>query len=247
MILLANAKSKCQRSPRSLSLHSTAGERVVSDHISSHKETFFVLDTLFQFTAANINSTLDRTQLIIPITVPLLPFLLFCLDLMPFNLLFSRLSQLAINFEEFLVCNWSLLTCTDESLAKMVFQLFDTEKSGELAIIEIHELLGIICGGNSDITHNLNIELDSLNLSKDEDVTFDQFFSFVKRTPSLLFPAYSTRDKCKKETLGFARWLEIGRRKSIEFGEYSITDILGSMRHKPSCYMEKTFRYCKYW
>lgn len=140
------------------------------------------------------------------------------------------------------MCNWNLLTCMDLSLAKLVFQLFDTEKSGELAIIEIHELLGIICGGNLDVTHHLNVELDSMDLSNDEDVTFDQFFSFVRRTPLLLFSAYSARDKCRKETLGLARWLEIGRRKSIEFGEYSITDILGSMRHRPPCYMEKTFR-----
>ena len=144
-----------------------------------------------------------------------------------------------------MVCSWNILTNTGRNLAKFVFQLFDTSKSGYLRVIEIKELLTIICGDNSNSAKEFSEELAKRNVEEEDDMTFEEFFSYVKESPQLLFSVYEVRDRLRRETLGTARWIDIGIKRSTEFGDRSITDILESLHTKPSCHHLKACRYVR--
>lgn len=123
-----------------------------------------------------------------------------------------------------------------------MFDFFDTGGTGDLTVIELHELISIVCGPTADSIHHLDLEVKNMDAGNEDDISFDQFFAFVKKAPLILFPAYQVRDKLRRETLGISSWIEIGKKKTAEFGEHSIADILGSLRSKPRCYRTKDLR-----
>ena len=146
------------------------------------------------------------------------------------------------NFEEFVVSSWNILTNTGKNLAKVVFQLFDTSNSGYLRVIEIKELLTIICGDNSKSIAQFNQEIAKRDIEEDDDMSFEQFYTIVKDSPHLLISVYEVRDRLRRETLGTARWIDIGIKRSTEYGERPITDILDSLHTKPACHHLKACR-----
>lgn len=146
------------------------------------------------------------------------------------------------NFEEFVITSWNILTNTGKNLAKVVFQLFDTSNSGYLRVIEIKELLTIICGDNSKSVNQFNQEIAKRNIDEDDDMSFEEFYTYVKDSPHLLISVYEVRDRLRRETLGTARWIDIGIKRSTEFGDRPITDVLESLHTKPSCHHLKACR-----
>lgn len=151
-------------------------------------------------------------------------------------------SNAELNFEEFLICCWNILTATDIFLAKFVFELFDVDKSGYLTVIELHELVHILCGVESDSAHYLALELQKENLMEGDYISFATFFTFVNQDPVLLLPVCQARDRLRKETLGTKRWIEITKQKSEDFDDKPLLSILRDLRFKPACYRLKNFR-----
>ena len=64
--------------------------------------------------------------------------------------------MLVINFEEFLLSSWSVLTMTEINMARFIYQLFDIEKNDDLTVLEITELITILSDQNADTLHSLN-------------------------------------------------------------------------------------------
>lgn len=138
---------------------------------------------------------------------------------------------------------WNLLAATETNLAKFVFELFDVDRCGYLTVIELRELIKIICGGiESDSYQYLNLELKRSKFKEDDYITFETFFEYVVQDPVLLLPVWESRDRLRKETLGDKRWLQITQQKSIDFGVKTLPSIIRDLRSKPACYRSKSFR-----
>jgi hypothetical protein len=138
---------------------------------------------------------------------------------------------------------WDLLAATDDNLAKFVFELFDVDKSGYLTVIELLELVKIVCGGFGSTSYQyLNLELKKANFKAGDYITFDIFLSYIEQDPVLLSPVSEARDRLRKETLGTKRWVLISKQKLADFGIKSLPNIISDLRSKPACYRLKSFR-----
>ena len=138
---------------------------------------------------------------------------------------------------------WDLLAATDDNLAKFVFELFDVDKSGYLTVIELLELVKIVCGGFGSTSYQyLNLELKKANFKAGDYITFDIFLSYIEKDTVLLSPVSEARDRLRKETLGTKRWVQISKQKLADFGIKSLPNIISDLRSKPACYRLKSFR-----
>ena len=162
----------------------------------------------------------------------------FFISLLCFLFYFS-----VINFEEFLLSLWAVLTMTELNMARFIYQLFDIEKNDDLTVLEITELISILCDRNDESLCSLNLAFENMKLTCSNIVTNDQFFCIIKEIPTLLLPIKDVIDKLRIWTLNVDKWNDISVKRSLNYGDQLAVDINKSLRSKPICLQKQDFRF----
>ena len=147
-----------------------------------------------------------------------------------------------IHFEEFLLSIWSILSMTENDLIKFIYQLFDIEKSNDLTVLEINELMTIICNKSSSNLFHLNKTYENRKIKNNDIISLDEFINLIKATPTILFPISEVRDKLRLWSLSIKKWKDISMKKNSVYRDHLFSDIIESLPCKPLCYQEKGFR-----
>jgi Ca2+-binding EF-hand superfamily protein len=140
-----------------------------------------------------------------------------------------------INFIDFIVTIWNILTTEESHLATFTFNLLDVQGNGKLLL---HEIMHII-------EKMLDFPLETKSLVKDlfirlNDtdgvITVESFKQAAEEFPFLLNLVYCMCAKLKVKSLGKERSSELLVAREAIYGSQSLLDIVSKMKHKPSNY-----------
>ena len=130
-----------------------------------------------------------------------------------------------LDFEEYLTAVWNYCSLSKDGLAKFAFDIFDVNNSGTLSTEEINEIVAIIWGYENDRVGKV---LKSLNNDKkSNELHAADFIDMSKHFPVLLFPVFEVQEKLCKKGLGRSTWTKLSEKRSREFGDKSVFEILG--------------------
>ena len=143
-----------------------------------------------------------------------------------------------INFEEFLVIVWHLITLREKQLSAFAFTMFDTDDDQVLESDELMEMFKLICGPNDQSFKKLHDAFSSVGLTK-LNCTLEQFTTIIESNASLLFPVFEMQLLLRDRTIG-SRFLHLQNFKAKKFGfDKKLDAILETFQLKPDCYLHR--------
>eukprot|EP00948_MAST-09A_sp_MAST-9A-sp1_P000467 g467.t1 len=117
-----------------------------------------------------------------------------------------------LDFAEFFTGMWNYCTLNREDLEKFAFDLFDSDGSGTVDKIEIRKLVYMACGKNV-LDKDAQKVMDTLDADGDGEVTFNEFKTMIKKTPSLLFPVFNLQKSIREKFMGVSYWKKATKRR----------------------------------
>lgn len=143
-----------------------------------------------------------------------------------------------VNFEEFLVIVWHLVTLREKQLPAFTFKLFDTDDDQTLQRDELLEMFTVICGPSDQSKKKLHDAFASAGLTK-INCTIDQFTTIIQSNASLLFPVFEMQLLLRDRTIG-PRFLHLQDIKAKKWGfDKKLDEIIETFEVKPDCYIHR--------
>lgn len=119
-----------------------------------------------------------------------------------------------VDFREFLLSVWNYCTLTRATLDHFAFDLYDMDSDGQLSSDEINGMFRDLYG--SDLHHHPSAKgvlTELLNICEQESVDITLFQDFVRKHPSLLFPAFQLQHALRTKILGESFWERASERR----------------------------------
>ena len=143
-----------------------------------------------------------------------------------------------INFEEFLVIVWHLITLREKQLSAFAFKLFDSDDDLCMRSDELMEMFTVICGPSDQSFKKLRDAFSSVGLTK-ISCTLEQFTTIIESNASLLFPVFEMQLLLRDRTIG-SRFLHLQDIKMKKWGhDKKLDEILETFQVKPDCYLHR--------
>lgn len=137
-----------------------------------------------------------------------------------------------LNFEEFFVCLYNLITHPTKELHTLIFQCFDVnEVSGTLTEEEIMHLITILWKMPKEIV------LETLKQRTWQGpVSLGTFSDLCIQFPRMMMPVIDLQNVMIQNTVGHARAKILSEHRASHFSDKSMLHIVHDMNVKPSCY-----------
>lgn len=120
-----------------------------------------------------------------------------------------------LNFREYLIVMWSLLTCDDEELARLCWGLFDNQNRGTLDLEEIQYLINLIW--DFQPTKKVLKSLAKLEANRDGIVTLREFVLWTLHHKDALHPVRHIRERLGQRTVYRRFWRELMQSRMENF------------------------------
>ena len=137
-----------------------------------------------------------------------------------------------LNFEEFFVCLYNLITHPTKELHTLIFQCYDVnEVNGTLTEEEIMNLVTILWKMPKEIV------LETLKQRTWEGpVLLGTFTDLCVQFPRMMMPVIDLQNVMIQNTVGHGRAKKLSEFRSTRYSDKSIIHIVHEMNVKPSCY-----------
>ena len=106
-----------------------------------------------------------------------------------------------VNFEQFLVVNWHMVTIPAEKLAAFFFKTFDRNHDGFMRAEEVGAMVDVLCGTDEKHKTHLQHALNSVG-SHLHGLDVRDFEHLVEKSNSLLFPIFKMQIVLRECTVG---------------------------------------------
>jgi len=103
---------------------------------------------------------------------------------------------------------FDMCTASRPRLAMLVFEMYDTDRGGDLDRDEIRVLLMEVNSNSEEIAISEQ-DIDRFDADRGGTVDTEEFIEAVKSFPALLRPAYTLQRKFRDSTLSLRRWEQI--------------------------------------
>ena len=127
-----------------------------------------------------------------------------------------------IDFREFVVALWSYCTYDKNALTMFAFDLYDLDASGQIDMGEMQAIVKEVYGNNFRTSVYAQRIMEKIHkLGGDNgtgEVSREQFNSFAKKHPALLFPAFQMQHALQKRIMGIKFWDSAARKRNKNFG-----------------------------
>ena len=136
-----------------------------------------------------------------------------------------------IDFREFVSCVWNYCTFDLKALVKFAFSLFDLDGSGVLEASEVRTLVEEVYGDGYKGNVRVQRIVEKIDSNADGEINFDEFNSFNRQYPALLFPAFSMQMTLRERIFGVSYWNKQTELRRMRGGgrTQSIFEILADM------------------
>lgn len=129
-----------------------------------------------------------------------------------------------LNFQDFVVTMWGVLSTDDDGLANLCFALMDSSRSNSLHVNEVKYLMNIIWEFKPnrqtiDATHKVD-------QNKDGFMTMPEFVLLCRHYPAVLQPARHMKHALQKVMVHRGFWKIITPRRLEDFGNGTVFDII---------------------
>ena len=153
-----------------------------------------------------------------------------------FMKLFDGDNGVNINFENFIIACWSVLTIQEISMATFAFNILDHRGHGTL----LQDEIALIIQAMVDMSPDQKLGVINLfkKLGDDEigAITIDTFNKVANEIPLLLGPVHAYRRQLRQKLFGENRWTELVNIRHEKFGSSSLMAIVFCMRIRPTSY-----------
>ena len=138
-----------------------------------------------------------------------------------------------VDFCEFVVCIWNYCSYDLTGLVKFAFGIFDLDGSGTIEVHEMRELIVHVYGDAWESNVRIQRIVDKITHAKDSSITFNDFQSFNKKYPALLFPAFLMQESLRDKLYGRSWWQMISEERNSQGGmrSQSIFELLGKLNN----------------
>lgn len=139
----------------------------------------------------------------------------------------------AIDFCEFVCCVWNYCSYDLPGLVKFAFGMFDLDGSGVIEVHELRELIIHVYGDAWESNGRIQRIVDKIIRGDDSCISFNDFQSFNKKYPALLFPAFLMQEHLRDALYGKVWWEMVSEERSSSGGmrSQSIFELLGKLNN----------------
>jgi len=141
-----------------------------------------------------------------------------------FFMLFDKSKSGELSFNEYVQSTWLFLSSSDDNLASVCFQTFDTERSSVLEIFEVKYMVNMVWKFKPDWA--TQGALAKLDLNEDGFVTLAEFVLLYRHYPCLLQPLVMQRKQMRKRIVYSRFWRELAEARVVNFASRPIFDLL---------------------
>eukprot|EP01038_Epipyxis_sp_PR26KG_P011425 gene11425-15310_t len=143
--------------------------------------------------------------------------------------LFDKEKSGLLNFLEYVIIVWCLLSTNNDTLATLCFNLFDVERSSTLSVSEVIFLIHLLW----EFKPNKRVikALKNLHLNKDGIVTVAEFCLLCRHFPELLKPIQYVKKQFRRFIVFKRFWVEIESKRHAYFPTETIFDITERYDH----------------
>jgi Ca2+-binding EF-hand superfamily protein len=138
-----------------------------------------------------------------------------------------------VTFENFIIACWNILTIDESSVANFTFHLLDYRGYGDISQEEMNVIIDTVMdlpAGTKSLVRDAFVRLG------DDSVSLDAFNLAASEYPFLLNPARIFCRALRERLLGERRSAEMLRRRGELFGNFSIMEVVSSMKVRPVSY-----------
>lgn len=130
-----------------------------------------------------------------------------------------------INFYEYILAIWNYLSLDLNSLASFSFRLFDTDDSKLMDMDEIQHMISCVYGG---VGSNERVQkvMDKMQPENGESITVNEFVTYSRQYPLLLYPAFAMQNVLRRSIFGDAYWEAVSAERAKNMLDKTIFDIL---------------------
>ena len=141
-----------------------------------------------------------------------------------------------VNFEEFIVALWNMLTMPLEVLLNFVWQCYDMDEFNKLLISDLRELTHIILGsGSKEDFDKLCDEMTELSTSDPNDkMKRDDYIKMMANSPIVHKIFDDNMMYLKDKTLGQRRWQHLSFSRVRQYKYSPINEILSTFKFSES-------------
>jgi Ca2+-binding EF-hand superfamily protein len=138
-----------------------------------------------------------------------------------------------VTFENFIIACWNILTIDESSMANFTFNLLDYRGYGDISQEEMDGIIDTIMDlpvGTKPLVTDTFVRLG------DDSVSLNAFNLAASEYPFLLNPARIFCRVLRQKLLGERRSAEMLRRRGELFGNFSVMEVISSMKVRPVSY-----------
>jgi Ca2+-binding EF-hand superfamily protein len=150
-----------------------------------------------------------------------IPYMLF--DSLIFQM-FDKQKSGYLNFMDYLMVMWALLSTDDDGLANLCFSLFDTEESGSLHATIVKYLINTVWEFKPN--NQTLSAMRKLDQNRDGFVVLSEFVLLSRHFPDMLWPLKQSRFKLRKKTVFTRFWRQLMNRRIKDFGPATVFHIM---------------------
>jgi Ca2+-binding EF-hand superfamily protein len=132
-----------------------------------------------------------------------------------------------LDFCQYIIVLWSILTTDQDSLVSFYFAAFDTERMGSLDITEVDFMISLIWDFKPP--DDVRMAVKHLNKNADSVVTVAEVALLVRHYPFLVHPVTQMRDALKKKIVFLRFWEEVTAARYKNFSYRPFFDIIQAL------------------
>lgn len=129
-----------------------------------------------------------------------------------------------LNFQDFVIIMWAILSTDDDGLANLCFAILDSSRSKSMHINEAKYLINIIWEFKPN--RQSMDAMHKLDQNKDGFVTMPEFVLLCRHYPAVLQPVRNMKKSFQKVIVHRGFWKIITPRRLEDFGNGTVFDIL---------------------
>ena len=114
-----------------------------------------------------------------------------------------------LNFDELVLASCVVCTLNINELMHILFQVFDTDRSGQVGHREFAKLARAVADLGAMFPGNYTDFIKRFDKDGSGDVDFDEFLSINEHYPMLFYPVKQLQGTFRDRTLGPARWEQL--------------------------------------
>ena len=150
--------------------------------------------------------------------------------------LFDIQNESEVNFENFIIACWNILTIDESIVGTQLFNLLDHEGHGVLLQDEIEKIVDNVLElsqGSKTIILDLFLLLGDEETGAVNDVTFN---SAIMEYPCITKPVTNLRHRLRCNLFGEKRTSELSKIRNEKYGDMSLVGVIMTMKNKPYSY-----------